>query len=230
MCEWSINVGCSPCSPDRLRHDGAALDRPRPPTVTSSGDQHRPARSLSARIGSQRVMASSSFSLMRKFQGSIVRPMHLGTILRQQQPCCDDPVGTVQPDGPGTRVVLIRGFRARAEAQLLGAKPQASMTSPGLNESLLKPLLSSSRIGAELSKGPANRLTVFRRLFHDDGGVGIGPHITGRRCPLPGWALRSRTCGRRDVPTAGLRKTSPTSTRAPQPAMISGFIETSSAG
>src|SRR5687767_9862142 len=62
--------------------------------------------------------ASSSSSPDTQFQGSIMRPMLLGTILRQQQPCRDHPVGTLQPDGSRTRVVLIRGFRARTKRAL----------------------------------------------------------------------------------------------------------------
>jgi len=38
-------------------------------------------------------------------------------MLRQQQPCSDDPVGTLQPDGTGARLLLIRDFRARAEGR-----------------------------------------------------------------------------------------------------------------
>jgi hypothetical protein len=51
------------------------------------------------------------------------------------------------------------------------------MASPGLNESLLNPLLSKPQIGAELSSAHRNRLTVFRLLFHDYGRVGVGPDV-----------------------------------------------------
>jgi len=80
-----------------------------------------------------------------------VRPVHLGTMQRQQQPCSDDPVGTLQPDGTGTRLLLIRDFRARAES-CPGREAARLDDIPGLNESLLKPLRSSRGIGAELSK------------------------------------------------------------------------------
>src|SRR5262245_26074095 len=100
----------------------------------------------------------SSSSPDTQFQGAIVRPMFLGTILRQQQPCRDDPVGTFQPERSRTRVVLIRGSRARASA--LG-RETTSLDDIAWFERILaetiffKPV---SRPGA--FEGPANRLSV----------------------------------------------------------------------
>ena len=121
--------------------------------------------------------------LIHSSRGAIVRPMFLGTILRQQQPCREDPVGTFQPGGSRTRVVLIRGSRARASA--LG-RETTSLDDIAWFERILAETPAFEQLNRRGAfECPANRFAVFRLLFHGYGGVGIGPHITYDGAPDP---------------------------------------------
>src|SRR5688500_20024733 len=103
--------------------------------------------------------------------------MHLGTILCQQKPCRDDSVGPVKPDGAPARAVPIRGFRASAKRVL--ERETASLDDISWFERIPAEAPAFEQLNRHGAlQGPANRFAVFRLLFYDDCGVGIGPHIT----------------------------------------------------